>query len=212
METEARLAVFISGNGTGLQSLIDAYHAGVLSAPVALVVSNNSQAYGLQRAKLHSIETFVWQPTDFISAAEADMELLEKLRESRITHVVLSGYLKLLPASIVAAFKNCIVNIHPALLPKYGGKGMFGLKVHAAVLASGDRQTGATVHLVDDEYDHGRILETRTVPVLKDDTPESLAERVRLVEHKLYPAVVEKLITRQYDLNHGSSDPAHHEH
>lgn len=199
-QRKANLAVFISGGGTGLQSIIDASRRGDLSAEVAWVVSSSAKAYGLQRAAKAAIESFVFRPKEYHSPEEAEADLLKKLKERDIDYIALAGYLKLLPAKVVAAYPRRIVNIHPGLLPKYGGKGMFGHHVHEAVLEAGEKESGATVHLADEIYDHGRILEQVKVPVLKGDTPESLAQRVLLEEHKLYPAVLEKLITGKYEV------------
>lgn len=198
-EKRVRLAVFISGGGTGLQSLINASKRGALSAQVAWVVSSTRKVFGLERAKREGIETFVFRLKKYDSPEEAAEDLLSKLKERKIDYIALAGYLKLFPLEIVRAYSGRITNIHPGLLPKYGGKGMYGLHVHEAVIASGDSESGPTVHLVDEIYDNGKILEQVRIPVLKDDTPESLAGRVLVEEHKLYPAVLEKLIRGEYD-------------
>jgi len=196
----ARIAVFISGGGTNLQALIDGYKAGILSGKVVWVVSSSAKAYGLTRAENESIETFVFKPKKYPTPEAAAADLLSRLQERRIDYIALAGYLKLLPDNVVGVYHNRIVNIHPALLPKYGGKGMYGHHVHEAVLASGDKESGATVHLVDEIYDQGRILSQVRVPVLPDDTPDSLAERVLEQEHKLYPRVLNKLIRGEYEV------------
>jgi len=197
----ARIAVFISGGGTNLQALIDGYKAGILSGKVVWVVSSSAKAYGLTRAENESIETFVFKPKKYPTPEAAAADLLSRLQERRIDYIALAGYLKLLPDNVVGVYHNRIVNIHPALLPKYGGKGMYGHHVHEAVLASGDKESGATVHLVDEIYDQGRILSQVRIPVLPDDTPDSLAERVLEQEHKLYPRVLNKLIRGEYELS-----------
>jgi len=197
----ARIAVFISGGGTNLQALIDGYKAGILSGKVVWVVSSSEKAYGLTRAENESIETFVFKPKKYPTPEAAAADLLSRLQERRIDYIALAGYLKLLPDNVVGVYHNRIVNIHPALLPKYGGKGMYGHHVHEAVLASGDKESGATVHLVDEIYDQGRILSQVRIPVLPDDTPDSLAERVLEQEHKLYPRVLNKLIRGEYELS-----------
>ncbi len=195
---QVRIAVFISGSGTGLQAFIDAAKAGILSGQIVWVVSSTEKAYGLKRAEKENIETFVFNKKNYPSYEVADRDLLDKLKERRIDYIALAGYLKLLPASVVKAYNRRIVNIHPALLPKYGGKGMYGYHVHEAVLAAGDKESGATVHLVDEIYDNGLILEQVKVPVFDTDTPETLAARVLEQEHKLYPRVLEKLIKGKY--------------
>ncbi len=196
----ARIAVFISGGGSNLQSLIDASNGGRLCAKIALVVSSNESAYGLERAAQAGITTFVYRPKQYSSKDEAAADLLAHLRREEIDYIALAGYLKMLPGAVVRAYPKQIVNIHPALLPKYGGKGMYGHFVHEAVLASGDKESGVTIHLVDEIYDHGVILEQARVPVLENDTPDSLAARVLIEEHKLYPRVMDKLIKGEYRL------------
>jgi len=200
--SKARLAVLISGGGTGLQAIIDAAKKGDLDAEVAYVVSSSSKAYGLERAAKENIETFVFRASKYSSPQAADDDLIARLREHRIDYVVLAGYLKLLSVEIVRAFPKRILNIHPGLLPKYGGAGMYGHFVHEAVLASGDKESGPTVHLVDEIYDHGQILEQARVPVMPGDTPEILAARVLVEEHKLYPRVIDNLIKGKYRLNY----------
>ncbi|MEW5994161.1 MAG: phosphoribosylglycinamide formyltransferase, partial [Candidatus Zixiibacteriota bacterium] len=152
----ARIAVFISGSGSNLQALIDAAKMGLLSGRIALVVSSSSKAYGLTRAENEGIETFIFRLKKYPSPEVAAEDLLAGLKERQIDYIALAGYLKLLPSEVVRAYHNRIVNIHPALLPKYGGKGMYGHHVHEAVLAAGDKESGASVHLVDEIYDHGQ--------------------------------------------------------
>ena len=197
----AHLAVFISGSGTGLQAFIDATKVGVLHCRIVWVVSSTAKAYGLQRAANEGIETFVFRAEKYLSPEAAGKDLLDKLRQRQIDYIALAGYLKLLPPEVVAAFRGRIVNIHPALLPKYGGKGMYGHHVHEAVLAAGDKESGCSVHLVDEIYDNGRVLEQSRVPVLEDDTPETLAARVQAEEHKFYPRVLQRLIKGEYREN-----------
>jgi phosphoribosylglycinamide formyltransferase-1 len=200
-DKQVRLAVFISGTGTGLQAFIDAAKAGILDGRIVWVVSSTKKAYGLERAAKEGIETFVFRPKNYDSLEAAGNDLLGKLRVRRVDYIALAGYLKLLPKEVVTAFRGRIVNIHPALLPKYGGKGMYGHHVHEAVLEAGDKESGCSVHLVDEIYDNGRILEQVRVPVLENDTPDTLAARVQAQEHKLYPRVLQKLIKGEYKEN-----------
>ena len=195
-----RVAVFISGGGTNLQALIDASKSGKLSAEVALVVSSRRDAHGLERATRENIESFVFKMKQYASPDKAGEELLARLREREIKFIALAGYLSLLPSNLVRAYRNRIVNIHNALLPKFGGRGMFGHHVHEAVLVAGEKESGPTVHLVDEIYDNGKILDQVKVPVLPDDTPDSLAARVLEQEHILYPRVLQKLIKGEYAL------------
>ena len=198
-ENSARLAVFVSGSGSNLQALIDATKAGILSARIVLVVSNRRDAYGLERAANASIDTFVFKTKKFPTPEDAGRALLDRLKEYKIDYIALAGYLRLLPIEVVREYRNRIVNIHPALLPKYGGKGMYGHFVHEAVIASGDKESGVSVHIVDEIYDHGNVLEQVRVPVLPDDTPDTLAARVLEQEHKIYARVLEKLIKGKYE-------------
>lgn len=193
-----KIAVFISGGGSNLQALIDASKDGRLDGEIALVVSNKKKAYGLERARNAGVDTFVYRVKDYLSAVEAERDLNEMLAEYEIEYIALAGYLKLLPLSVVKKYENKITNIHPALLPKYGGEGMYGHFVHEAVLEAGDTESGATVHLVDEIYDNGRILYQETVPVLPDDTPDTLAARVIKVEYSIYSKALNNLIQGKY--------------
>jgi phosphoribosylglycinamide formyltransferase-1 len=178
-----RVAVLASGGGTNLQALLDTCR-GAAPAQVVLVISNNPQAGALERARAAAVEAAVLDdPRDGTA-------LLALLAAHRIDLVVLAGYLKLVPEMVVAAYEGRMINIHPALLPSFGGKGMYGHHVHEAVLASGATVSGPTVHLVSAEYDRGAIVAQWPVPVAADDTPDTLAARVLKVEHQLLPAVV----------------------
>jgi len=198
-QQKAEVAVFLSGGGSNLQALIDATNSGILNAHIALVVSSKFKAFGLERARKASVETFVFKLRKYATPEDAAIELLKKLQQHEVDYIALSGYLALLPPQIVAAYRDRIVNVHPALLPKYGGKGMYGRHVHEAVLASGDRESGVSVHLVNEVYDDGRVLEQVKVPVMPDDTVQSLAERVLKQEHRLFPRVLDKLIRGEYE-------------
>ena len=186
-----RLAVFASGSGTNLQALIDHFD-GSDTVDVALVISDKADCGALERARDAGIATHhIPVKTRPIAAVSADT--IDALESARIDLVALAGYLRLIPPAVVRRFHYRILNIHPALLPSFGGKGMYGSRVHQAVLDAGCRITGPTVHMVDERYDHGRILAQWPVPVLEDDTPETLGSRVLAVEHVLYPAAVEWL-------------------
>ncbi len=178
-----RVAVLVSGSGTNLQALIDA-RSKWQSYEIVLAASNNNAAKALERAAVVKIDTAViHDPAD----ARA---MIDMFASYGVDLVVLAGYLKLIPKEVIGAFKGRMINIHPALLPSFGGSGMYGLSVHRAVIESGATVSGATVHVVDEEYDHGRILAQWPVPVHSDDTPESLQQRVLAVEHELLPTVV----------------------
>lgn len=187
-------AVFASGGGTNLQALLD-YEAeqGERAAyRIRLVVSDREGAGALERAEGAGREARI-VPVAGRSRDEVADETLDLLREMEIEVIFLAGYLRLVPPPVVAAYRRRILNIHPALLPAFGGKGMYGEHVHAAVLESGARLSGVTVHFVDEEYDQGTILAQWPVPVEAGDTPESLADRVLRVEHVLYPMAAEHL-------------------
>jgi formyltetrahydrofolate-dependent phosphoribosylglycinamide formyltransferase len=179
-----RVAVAVSGRGSNLEALLDRLTGDDSPARVALVLSNRSDAGALDRARSHGI------PTAVLANPADGEEWLRHLHAASIDLVVLAGYLKLVPPAVIAGYGGRIINIHPALLPHFGGAGMYGAKVHAAVLASGAKESGATVHLVDEEYDRGQILGQARVPVQPGDTPELLAARVLSVEHQLLPAAV----------------------
>lgn len=180
-----RLAVCVSGRGSNLVALLEALRRTDL-ARVVLVLSNRPDAPALERAREARISAHC-----LADPADAT-EWLRLLRAERVDLVVLAGYLKLVPAEVVAAYRDRIVNIHPALLPAFGGPGMYGHRVHEAVLRSGVAQSGATVHLVDEVYDRGAILAQARVPVLPGDTADTLAARVLRAEHQLLPAVILK--------------------
>ncbi len=178
-----RVAVLASGGGTNLQALLDQCR-GDAAARVVVVISNKPDAFALERARRAGVATAV-----LADHADAD-ELLGILHAHTVEFVVLAGYLKLVPGAVVDTYSDRMINIHPALLPSFGGQGMYGRRVHEAVLASGATVSGPTVHLVNAEYDRGRILAQWPVPVAPDDTAETLAARVLAVEHQLLPAVV----------------------
>jgi phosphoribosylglycinamide formyltransferase-1 len=180
------LIVLASGGGTNLQAIIDNIEAGKLNAQIRAVISNNSKSGALERARNHNIPAIHLSHKQFSTPEEFDRKLLSTLKENQTDMVVLAGYMKMLSPVIIREYKNRIINIHPALLPSFGGPGMYGIHVHEAVIKAGVKVSGVTVHLVDEIYDHGAIVIQKTVPVKDDDTPESLAERVLKVEHQAY--------------------------
>ena len=177
-----RIAVLASGRGSNLEALFESL-SGRADAAIVLVASDRADALALGRARMRGVATAVLAPDD-----EAGM--IDLLDESRVDWIVLAGYLKRVPSEVVRRYRSRILNIHPALLPRHGGKGMYGERVHRAVLEAGESRSGASVHLVDEEYDRGPVVAQREVPVLPDDTPASLAARVLEVEHRLLPEVV----------------------
>jgi phosphoribosylglycinamide formyltransferase-1 len=179
-------AVFASGGGTNFQSLLDRKDSGDLHVNFVLMVGNNSSAGAFERARAHGIPAVHIAPSHFTSEQQYTERLCSLLKEKNVECIVLAGYMKKLPAAVVAAYPHRILNIHPALLTSFGGKGLYGIKVHQAVLEYGAKVTGVTVHLVDEEYDHGPVLMQHSVEVLDTDTAETLAHRVLEVEHALY--------------------------
>jgi phosphoribosylglycinamide formyltransferase-1 len=203
------VAVFGSGRGSNFKAVLDAITDGSIPlARIILVISNNASAGLLDIARSRAIPALHISRTQFETEQTFVAALLATLRSHGTELVVLAGYMKRLPPPVVHAYRNRIINIHPALLPRYGGQGMYGIHVHAAVLAAQETVSGATVHLVDEEYDRGPILLQRTVPVLPDDTPETLAARVLLVEHQLLPDAVRLFAEGRVDLN-GKIKPMH---
>lgn len=199
MSEKLIIAVFASHSGTDLQSIIDATQTSDYPAEIAVVFSNNKKSYALERARKANIPTNLWQRKNFESDEDYTEFAFQKLVELKVDLICLAGYMKLIPAKIVGKFK--ILNIHPALLPKYGGQGMYGLHVHQAVISAGEKITGVTVHEVNEVYDDGRILAQEEVPVLANDTPEILQKRVLIIEHKFYPATIAKIARGEIKLN-----------
>jgi phosphoribosylglycinamide formyltransferase-1 len=193
MADKIRIAAFISGSGTNLQAIIDNCTDGYIPAEVVLVVSSSPDAYGLVRAANAGIAGVVYRRKDFPNGKAADDHLLGLLEQYRADLIVLAGYLKMVAPAVITRYRRRIVNIHPGLLPKYGGKGMYGMHVHEAVIAAGEKESGVTVHVVDEVYDHGPILAQEKVPVFPDDTPEDLAARVLQIEHRLYSETLKEL-------------------
>jgi phosphoribosylglycinamide formyltransferase-1 len=193
MTEKLRIAAFASHGGSNLQALIDGCVSGQIAGEIVLVICNNRKAYALERARNHQIETLVISDKNFDSEMAFGQELLRQLASQSAELICLVGYMKMLPKDVIHAYRNRILNVHPALLPKFGGKGMYGIHVHEAVLAAGEKETGVTIHLVNEVYDDGRIIAQRRVQVNPDDTPESLQQRVLEIEHQLYPETVAKI-------------------
>lgn len=196
MTSPARIAVFASGGGSNLQAIVDYLKArgAERAGDVVLVASDKPGAGALERARTAGIPSVVLRTPRNPDGVDA----MDALRQHRVDFIALAGYLRLLPKELVAEFPSRIVNIHPALLPAFGGAGMYGDRVHRAVLLAGAHVTGATVHYVDEEYDRGAILAQWPVPVLADDSIQSLAARVLKVEHVLYPRVVDAVASRRW--------------
>jgi phosphoribosylglycinamide formyltransferase-1 len=187
-----KLAFLASNNGSSLRAIVAAVEAGELDASPRLVVSNRKAAPALEFAREHGIEALWISTVD--DPVAADARLARALSEAGVDLVILSGYLRKLGPVTLEAFQGRVLNIHPALLPKYGGQGMYGRRVHEAVVAAGDTQSGATVHLVDDQYDHGAIVAQLTVPVGPNDAPEDVERRVMAIEPILFIQTLQRII------------------
>jgi phosphoribosylglycinamide formyltransferase-1 len=186
----SNIAIFASGSGTNAENIIK-YFSNKKTAKVILVLSNRSEARVLKRAEENCVESIFFDRNDFYGSGK----VLDKLVLHKIGFIVLAGFLWLVPENITGRYEGRIVNIHPALLPKYGGKGMYGEKVHKAVIANNEKESGITIHYVNSTYDEGDIIFQARCRVEPSDTPESLAERIHELEYRYYPAVIEDLIT-----------------
>ena len=184
-----RIAIFASGNGTNAERIIK-HFAGHPSIEVSLVLSNKSTAKVLEKAKNLGVETRIFTRNEFYGSEK----VLSELRERNIDLIVLAGFMWLVPEYLVHAYSNRMINVHPALLPKFGGKGMYGMHVHRAVKEAGETETGITIHLVNEEYDKGRILHQVTCLVEDSDTAESIAEKVHQLEYEHFPNTIEAFI------------------
>lgn len=183
------IAIFASGSGSNAENIIR-YFRDNDSICVSLVLSNKSDAYVLERAHRLGVSYSVFPKEDWV----AGDEVLAVLQEYRIDFIVLAGFLVRVPDLILHAYPNKIINIHPALLPKFGGKGMYGSRVHEAVVAAGEKESGITIHYINERYDEGNTIFQATCPVLPDDTPEDVAEKVHALEYKHFPLIIEKVL------------------
>lgn len=184
------IAIFASGSGTNAEAIMDHFSDSPCGR-VALLLSNREDAYALKRAERFGVPTAVFSRDEFRDPAGKVAALL---RENHIDFIVLAGFLWLVPSFLTANYAGRIVNIHPALLPKFGGKGMYGDNVHKAVLEAGEKESGITIHLVNEKYDSGDTLFQATVEVAPDDTPETLAAKIHVLEHKHFPMIIERTI------------------
>jgi phosphoribosylglycinamide formyltransferase-1 len=191
------LGVMASGGGSNFQALAEAVQQGKIpQAEIRLLIVNRPAAGALERAKRLGVESMVLEPKDFSDRSGYYARVAEEFGKRRVQLVCLAGFLLKLEPEILRKFPGRILNIHPALLPKFGGKGMYGHHVHEAVLKAGEKESGCTVHLVDDEYDHGPALFQARVPVLPGDTAESLGARVLEQEHRVYPEAVRSMVLK----------------
>ena len=189
-----RIGVLVSGGGSNLQAIIDSIDNGSLEAEIAVVISNKPGVFALDRASRHEIPGLVIDHRGFTANHEFTAAILKVLLEYRVDLVCLAGFLRILDRILTDAYPNRILNIHPALLPAFGGKGMYGHHVHEAVIASGTKYSGATVHLVTPDTDVGPIIRQGIVAIDDTDTPETLAEKVLKIEHRIYPEAIKLLL------------------
>ena len=204
------ILVLVSGSGTNLQALIDAEKNGIIAGgKIAVVISDRDGAYALERAKAAGIPAFVEKPDTSLPKAERRLKLSGRIlclcREMQIDLIVHAGFLSILAGDIIEEYSGRMINLHPALLPKFGGQGMYGLHVHQAVLAAGETESGCTVHFVDSSIDTGAILLQRKVPVLPGDTPESLAERISREEHVAIVEAVGMMLDPDFNKENNAS-------
>lgn len=187
---ELKIGVLVSGSGTNLQSIIDKSESGYIPGKVKVVISSKSDAYAIERAKSYNIPAYAIIPKNYSTKEDYEDKLIEILRNHNVDLVALAGFIKVLSPHFVQAFAGRIMNIHPSLIPAFCGEGFYGEKVHKAVLDYGVKITGVTVHFVDEGADTGPIILQRAVPVLDDDTVETLAARVLKEEHEIYPEAI----------------------
>ncbi|HIO41177.1 MAG TPA: phosphoribosylglycinamide formyltransferase [Candidatus Marinimicrobia bacterium] len=184
------IAVFVSGGGSNFKAIHHQIQKREIPGEIVLVISNNPNCGAIEYANENSISHVIINETRYPNPHTRDEFLIETCLKAEIDLICLAGYMKMLPPAFVKQYENKILNIHPGLLPEFGGKGFFGMRVHEAVINSGKRESGATVHFVDEIYDHGPIILQKKVEVLETDTAESLAERILKLEHELFPEVV----------------------
>ncbi|OGT77707.1 MAG: phosphoribosylglycinamide formyltransferase [Gammaproteobacteria bacterium RIFCSPLOWO2_02_FULL_52_10] len=198
---KTKLGFLASARGTNMQAIIDACKTGGLPAQPVVVISNNRNSGALGRARAEGIAGYHLSSSTYPDPEQLDRKIAATLQEHGVEIVILAGYMKKIGKHTLAAYKGRILNIHPALLPKYGGAGMYGMHVHAAVLANRDRQSGATIHVVDAGYDSGPILAQKTVIVAATDTAETLSRKVLAIEHELYVATLDRILKGEIQLS-----------
>ncbi|NBC27773.1 MAG: phosphoribosylglycinamide formyltransferase [Bacteroidetes bacterium] len=189
-----KLLFFASGSGSNFQSVIDSIEHGQLNASIVGLITDRADAGAIERAGKHSIMSYVVPPLPKDTFSEQLLKVLAPLEPDLI---VLAGYLQKIPASVTETYRGRMINIHPSLLPKYGGKGCYGIHVHRAVIHNRESVSGCTVHFVNDHYDRGKIIAQKEVPVSADETPDTLARKVLEEEHKLLPKTIRQLLTNQ---------------
>lgn len=199
--SKLKIAVLVSGGGSNLQALINAAAEGTINGRIEVVISDRIGAYALERAKKHGIMAACVDRKSYTSMAEFDLQILRNIDEVQPDLIILAGYLSILSSELTKKYAGKIINIHPSLLPAFGGRGFYGQRVHKAVIDSGAKVSGATVHFVDENFDTGPIILQKSVVVLYGDTPETLAERVLAVEHYLIVKAAQLFCDRRLGLD-----------
>lgn len=189
-----------------MRAITDAAQSGLIKADPVLVISNNEDSGALQWARQNNLKTLIANKKTCPDKTERENTILHELQQNAVTHVILSGYMQMLGINLLQSFPNRILNVHPALLPKFGGKGMYGIHVHEAVIAAGEKETGATIHIINEHYDEGPIVAQTKIPVLPDDTPETLQSRLAPFEKKLFVAVIKGIADGTIDLDNIASE------
>ncbi len=188
------IAIFASGSGTNAQNIVE-YFIDNKRINVSLILSNDKNAFVLKRAEKLNIPFQSFDKGDFYKSTN----VIGLLKDYSIDFIVLAGFLWLIPLSLIKEYPNKMINIHPALLPKYGGKGMYGMKVHEMVIANGDGESGISIHYVNEKYDEGEIILQATIDILQSDTPESIAQKIHKLEYKHYPEVIKNCVINEVD-------------
>jgi len=191
MKKQFNIALFASGSGTNVENIYE-YFKNNNTVKVCCVLCNNPNAYVLKRASALGIDSLVFDRKEFKNSEI----ILNYLKEKNISLIVLAGFLWLIPEYLIENYPNLIINIHPALLPKYGGKGMYGMAVHKAVHDNNEKETGITIHYVNNNYDEGQIIFQKSVKIENSDSPETIAEKVHKLEYKYYPVIIDKIISQ----------------
>lgn len=198
---KVNLGVLISGGGSNLQAILDEIEKGNINGEVSLVISDREGAYGIKRAENHGIKGIVIDRKNFDNRASFMKAIIDRLKEEKVELVILAGFLSILSKEFISQYKNKIINIHPSLIPAFCGEGYYGERVHRAALEYGVKVSGATVHFVDEGADTGPVILQEAVPVLDDDTVETLAARILKVEHRLLPEAVRLFCQGKLDIN-----------
>ncbi|WP_238906920.1 phosphoribosylglycinamide formyltransferase [Clostridium sp. YIM B02506] len=195
-----RIAVLVSGGGSNLQAIIDGVKDGSLDCEIKYVIADSEKAYGLERARVNGIEAISFDRKEY--KREISNKILELIRD-KVDLIVLAGYLSILDGEILKEFRNRIINIHPSLIPSFCGGGMYGIKVHEAAIKKGVKYSGCTVHFVNEEVDGGEILLQKVVPVLEEDTPKELQERILIEEHRILPEAIKLIAEGKVKIENG---------